>query len=136
MGFRGGGGQLDPPQHILVFKYPSRARVNLWIYIYNNFLFSFNHYLLHTIFFLCAEFTVSLCALRIFCVYILCEVHVFRPTFFLCEVHVFRPTVFLCEVHVFRPSVFLCEVHVFPPIVFLLSYWGFKYIEQFIKNIS
>ena len=29
MGFRGGGwSQLDPPQHILVFKYPSRDRVN------------------------------------------------------------------------------------------------------------
>ena len=25
----GGGGQLDPPQHILVFKYPSRDRVKL-----------------------------------------------------------------------------------------------------------
>ena len=23
-----GGGQIDPPQHILVFKYPSRDRVN------------------------------------------------------------------------------------------------------------
>ena len=29
MGFRGGGGQIDPPQHILVFKYPSRDRVKL-----------------------------------------------------------------------------------------------------------
>ena len=29
MGLRGGGGQIDPtPQHILVFKYPSRDRVN------------------------------------------------------------------------------------------------------------
>ena len=27
MGFRGGG-LIDPPQHILVFKYPSRDRVN------------------------------------------------------------------------------------------------------------
>jgi len=27
MGFRGGGGQIDPPPHILVFKYPSRDRV-------------------------------------------------------------------------------------------------------------
>jgi len=27
MEFRGGGGQIDPPQHILVFKYPSRDRV-------------------------------------------------------------------------------------------------------------
>ena len=26
MGFRGGG-QIDPPQHILVFKYPTRDRV-------------------------------------------------------------------------------------------------------------
>ena len=24
----GGGGQIDPPQHILVFKYPSRDMVN------------------------------------------------------------------------------------------------------------
>ena len=30
MGFRGGGGQIDPsPQHILVFKYPSRDRFNV-----------------------------------------------------------------------------------------------------------
>ena len=29
MGFRGGGGQIDPPQHILVFKYPSRDRVKV-----------------------------------------------------------------------------------------------------------
>ena len=28
MGFKGGGGQIDP-QHILVFKYPSRDRVNV-----------------------------------------------------------------------------------------------------------
>ena len=27
MGFRGGGVKLTPPQHILVFKYPSRDRV-------------------------------------------------------------------------------------------------------------
>ena len=28
MGFREGGVTLTPPQHILVFKYPSRDRVN------------------------------------------------------------------------------------------------------------
>ena len=28
MGFRGGGVKLTPPQRILVFKYPSRDRVN------------------------------------------------------------------------------------------------------------
>ena len=28
MGFRGGGGQIDPPHQIRVFKYPSRDRVN------------------------------------------------------------------------------------------------------------
>ena len=28
MGFRGGGAKLTPPQRILVFKYPSRDRVN------------------------------------------------------------------------------------------------------------
>ena len=28
MGFRGGG-QIDPPQRILVFKYPSGDRVNM-----------------------------------------------------------------------------------------------------------
>ena len=27
-GIKRGGGQIDPPQHILVFKYPSRDRVN------------------------------------------------------------------------------------------------------------
>ena len=34
MGFRGGEGQIDPPstQHILVFKYPSRDRVNFPIH--------------------------------------------------------------------------------------------------------
>ena len=31
-----GGGQIDPPQHILVFKYPSRDRVKLqstWLFM-------------------------------------------------------------------------------------------------------
>jgi len=34
MGFRGGG-QIAPPQHILVFKYPSRDRVDKMVYADN-----------------------------------------------------------------------------------------------------
>ena len=34
MGFRGGG-QIDPPQHILVFKYPIRDRVKNYSIIIN-----------------------------------------------------------------------------------------------------
>jgi len=37
MGFRGGGVKLTPPQHILVFKYPSRDRVNLFVGLHKLF---------------------------------------------------------------------------------------------------
>ena len=37
MGFRGGGGgKLTPPQHILVFKYPSRDRVKKHFWLIDN----------------------------------------------------------------------------------------------------
>ena len=42
MGFRGRG-QIDPPQRILVFKYPSRDRVNGVNLFLDDYAEKFNH---------------------------------------------------------------------------------------------